>query len=208
MYNKPIKIDSSILASRLKLCREARGINKATMAHDLNITASSITYYESGAAVPSADKLYAIADYLNTSIDYLVGRIDKSTESVRTEKDVAEFIAMLADFEGINLTRNFSTGTPMLTFESDAINAFLENRIDIAELKKNASESDIPAKYFNEMFKAKCVNEMYHLRDLNERHLQLKDGSTNAAIRRKRRLSEDNERAAAEMFDPKADSDN
>ena len=207
MYNKPIKIDSSILASRLKLCREARGINKATMAHDLNITASSMTYYESGAAIPSADKLYAIADYLNTSIDYLVGRIDKSTESVRTEKDVAEFIAMLTDFEGINLTRNFSTGTPMLTFESDAINGFLENRIDIAELKKDASESDIPAKYFNEMFKAKCVNEMYYLRDLNERHLQLKDGSTNAAIRRKRRLSEDNECAVAEMFDTKSDSD-
>ena len=207
MYNKPIKIDSSILASRLKLCREARGINKATMAHDLNITASSMTYYESGAAIPSADKLYAIADYLNTSIDYLVGRIDKSTESVRTEKDVAEFIAMLVDFEGINLTRNFSTGKPMLAFESDAINVFLENRIDIAELKKNASESDIPAKYFNEIFKAKCVNEMYYLRDLSERHLQLKDGSTNAAIRRKRRLSEDNERAVAEMFDTKSDSD-
>ena len=155
----------------------------------------------------SALKFERIADYLNTSIDYLVGRIDKSTESVRTEKDVAEFIAMLVDFEGINLTRNFSTGTPMLTFESDAINAFLENRIDIAELKKDASESAIPEKYFDEMFKAKCVNEMYYLRDLNERHLQLKDGSTNAAIRRKRRLSEDNERAVAEMFDPKADSD-
>ena len=151
MYNKPVKVDSSILASRLKLCREARGINKATVARDLNITASSMTYYESGLAVPSVDKLYAIADYLNTSIDYLVGRIDKSTESVRTEKDVAEFIAMLVDFEGINLTRNFSTGTPMLTFESDAINAFLENRIDIGELKKDASESAIPEKYFNEM---------------------------------------------------------
>ena len=95
----------------------------------------------------------------------------------------------------------------MLTFESDAINAFLENRIDIAELKKDASESAIPEKYFNDIFKAKCVNEMYYLRDLNERHLQLKDGSTNAAIRRKRRLSEDNERAAAEMFDSKADND-
>ena len=207
MYNKPVKVDSSILASRLKLCREARGINKATMARDLNITASSMTYYESGLAVPSVDKLYAIADYLNTSIDYLVGRIDKSTESVRTEKDVAELIARLADFEGINLTRNFSTEKPMLTFESAAINAFLENRIDIAELKKDASESAIPEKYFSDIFKTRCVNEMYYLRDLNERHLQLKDGSTNAAIRRKRRLSEDNERAAAEMFDSKADSD-
>ena len=156
----------------------------------------------------SALKFERIADYLNTSIDYLVRRIDKSIESIQTEKDVAELIARLADFEGINLTRNFSTGTPMLTFESDAINAFLENRIDIAELKKDASESAIPEKYFDEMFKAKCVNEMYYLRDLNERHLQLKDGSTNAAIRRKRRLSEDNERAVAEMFDPKADSDN
>ena len=67
MYNKPVKVDSSILASRLKLCREARGINKATMARDLNITASSMTYYESGLAVPSVDKLYAIADYLYTS---------------------------------------------------------------------------------------------------------------------------------------------
>ena len=177
------------------------------MARDLNITASSMTYYESGLAVPSVDKLYAIADYLYTSIDYLVGRIDKSIESIQTEKDVAELIARLADFEGINLTRNFSTGKPMLTFESAAINAFLENRIDIAELKKDASESAIPEKYFNDIFKAKCVNEMYYLRDLNERHLQLKDGSTNAAIRRKRRLSEDNERAAAEMFDSKADSD-
>ena len=207
MYNKPVKVDSSTLASRLKLCREARGINKATMARDLNITASSMTYYESGLAVPSVDKLYAIADYLNTSIDYLVGRIDKSTESVRTEKDVAELIARLADFEGINLTRNFSTEKPMLTFESAAINAFLDNRIDIAELKKDASESAIPEKYFSDIFKTRCVNEMYYLRDLNERHLQLKDGSTNAAIRRKRRLSEDNERAAAEMFDTKADSD-
>ena len=207
MYNKPVKVDSSTLASRLKLCREARGINKATMARDLNITASSMTYYESGLAVPSVDKLYAIADYLNTSIDYLVGRIDKSTESVRTDKDVAELIARLADFEGINLTRNFSTEKPMLTFESAAINAFLENRIDIAELKKDASESAIPEKYFSDIFKTRCVNEMYYLRDLNERHLQLKDGSTNAAIRRKRRLSEDNERAAAEMFDTKADSD-
>ena len=207
MYNKPVKVDSSTLASRLKLCREARGINKATMARDLNITASSMTYYESGLAVPSVDKLYAIADYLNTSIDYLVGRIDKSTESVRTEKDVAELIARLADFEGINLTRNFSTEKPMLTFESAAINAFLENRIDIAELKKDASESAIPEKYFSDIFKTRCVNEMYYLRDLNERHLQLKDGSTNAAIRRKLRLSEDNERAAAEMFDTKADSD-
>ena len=72
MYNKPAAVDSSILASRLRSCREFRGVNKAEMARTLDIAPSSMTYYESGLAIPSVDKLYAIADYLGTSVDYLL----------------------------------------------------------------------------------------------------------------------------------------
>lgn len=188
MYNKPVKIDSSILASRLKNCREERNVTKAEMAHDLNIAPSSMTYYESGQAIPSIDKLYAIADYLNTSIDYLAGRMDKSAESIRTEKDVAEFITRLTDYEGINLLCD-EEGTPVLSFESEALNEFLKNRIDIEELKEEAGNADIPERFFNEMFKSKNKNETYYLRDMAERQLTLKDGSNNATIRRKRRLA-------------------
>ena len=188
MYNKPVKIDSSILASRLKNCREERNVTKAEMAHDLNIAPSSMTYYESGQAIPSIDKLYAIADYLNTSIDYLAGRMDKSVESVRTEKDVAEFITRLTDYEGINLLCD-EEGTPVLSFESEVLNDFLKNRIEIEDLKKEAGNTDIPEKFFNEMFKSKNKNETYYLRDMAERQLTLKDGSNNATIRRKRRLA-------------------
>ena len=188
MYNKPVKIDSSILASRLKTCREERNVTKAEMAHDLNIAPSSMTYYESGQAIPSIDKLYAIADYLNTSIDYLAGRMDKSAESIRTEKDVAEFISRLTDYEGINLLCD-EEGTPVLSFESEALNDFLKNRIEIEDLKKEAGNTDIPERFFNEMFKSKKKNETYYLRDMAERQLTLKDGSNNATIRRKRRLA-------------------
>lgn len=199
MYNRPIKIDSSILASRLKSCREACGITKATMARALNITPSSMTYYESGLAIPSVDKLYAIADYLNTSIDYLVGRIDKSIESVRTEKDVAELIARLTEFEGIDLTYDADENA-VIRFQSSTLNSFLQNRIEIEEAKEEASHSDIPEKLFNGLFKAKRENETYYLRDLDEKPLQLKDGSINAKIRRQRRLAND-DKAAAEMLD-------
>lgn len=188
MYNKPVKIDSSILASRLKTCREERNVTKAEMAHDLNIAPSSMTYYESGQAIPSIDKLYAIADYLNTSIDYLAGRMDKSAESIRTEKDVAEFITRLTDYEGINLLCD-EDGTPVLSFESEVLNDFLKNRIEIEDLKKEAGNTDIPERFFNEMFKSKKKNETYYLRDMAERQLTLKDGSNNATIRRKRRLA-------------------
>ena len=114
--------------------------------------------------------------------------MDKSAESIRTEKDVAEFITRLTDYEGINLLCD-EEGTPVLSFESEALNEFLKNRIDIEELKEEAGNADIPERFFNEMFKSKNKNETYYLRDMAERQLTLKDGSNNATIRRKRRLA-------------------
>ena len=76
----------------------------------------------------------------------------------------------------------------------------MQNRIEIEEAKEEASHSDIPEKLFNGLFKAKRENETYYLRDLDEKPLQLKDGSINAKIRRQRRLAND-DKAAAEMLD-------
>lgn len=200
MYNKPVKIDSTILANRLKTCREDRDVSKSEMADDLNIARSSMTYYESGQAIPSIDKLYAIADYLNTSIDYLVGRIGKSIESIKTEKDVAELITRLTDYEGIDLVCD-KDGAPVLSFESEVLNDFLKNRIDIEALKEEAGDAEIPERFFNEMFKSKSTNETYYLRDMAENQLTLKDGTSNATIRRKRRLADSEPRVAAQTIE-------
>ena len=190
MYNKPAAVDSSILASRLRSCREFRGVNKAEMAHALDIAPSSMTYYESGLAIPSVDKLYAIADYLGTSVDYLLGRIEKSPESVRTEKDVADLIISLIDYEGIDLNRD-SFGAAKLTFNSEVLNRFLQNRMEIEDIKREAGKEDIPERFFNRAFKQKNELETYYLRDLEATPLKLKDGINNVVIRRKRRLTND-----------------
>lgn len=190
MYNKPAVVDSSILASRLRSRREYCHISKAEMARALNIAPSSMTYYESGLSIPSVDKLYAIADFLNTSVDYLLGRIDISPESVKTEKDVADLIISLIDYEGIDLKHD-SLGAPVLSFNSKLLNNFFQNRMEIEDIKGEAVKEDIPEKYFNDMFKLRRENETYVLRDLEDTPLKLKDGINNVAIRRKRRLTDD-----------------
>lgn len=69
MYNTPVRIDSTIVASRLKMARENKGYSKVEVAKALNIATSSMTYYEQGKAVPSIDKLYALADYYGVTIE-------------------------------------------------------------------------------------------------------------------------------------------
>lgn len=60
----------------LKKIREKRNINQLKIAMDIGITQESISKYETGNSFPSKDILIKLADYLNCSIDYLLGRTD------------------------------------------------------------------------------------------------------------------------------------
>lgn len=60
----------------LRKIREKRNINQLKIAMDIGITQESISKYENGNAFPSKDVLIKLADYLNCSIDYLLGRTD------------------------------------------------------------------------------------------------------------------------------------
>lgn len=63
----------------LRIIREKRNINQVKIAVDLKISQESISKYETGKAFPSKDILIKLADYLNCSIDYLLGRTDNPT---------------------------------------------------------------------------------------------------------------------------------
>ena len=103
MYNPPIRIDSTIVASRLRIARENKTLSKTEVAKALNIATSSMTYYEQGKAVPSIDKLYALADYYGVTMDWLCGRVNKNDAVLKTEFDVAEVLLAALQFEGIEL---------------------------------------------------------------------------------------------------------
>lgn len=63
---------------------DRRGIKPATMSKDLGFSNGLFSQWKSGMQNPSAEKIIKIADYLDCSVDYLLGR-DKYAESCRKE---------------------------------------------------------------------------------------------------------------------------
>lgn len=59
---------------RLKELRLRKGLSQREMAERLGITLRAYQYYEQGNRFPDFHGLIAIADELESSLDYLVGR--------------------------------------------------------------------------------------------------------------------------------------
>lgn len=62
-----------MLNEKLKMLRESKNLNKKQMAKELNIPYMTYCRYENGEREPNNDMLIKIAEYFQTSVDYLVG---------------------------------------------------------------------------------------------------------------------------------------
>lgn len=60
--------------ARLKALREKKQLDRKTLAELCGLSKNVIGQYESGARVPSARSLAALADHFQVSMDYLWGR--------------------------------------------------------------------------------------------------------------------------------------
>ncbi|MCL2445775.1 MAG: helix-turn-helix domain-containing protein [Oscillospiraceae bacterium] len=63
-------------AQRLRQLRKERNLTQRNVADGLGIAESAYQIYEYANKKPGYDKLIALADYFDVSIDYLVGRTD------------------------------------------------------------------------------------------------------------------------------------
>jgi len=63
-----------MFSSRLRSARNANSYTQQRMSDMLGITLNSYQKYEQGTRCPSFDLLVQIADILDVSIDYLLGR--------------------------------------------------------------------------------------------------------------------------------------
>lgn len=64
------------LRYRLKFEREKQGWSQKFLAEHTGIPSSNISRYETGERKPDIDTLVRLADFLNCSVDYLLGRSD------------------------------------------------------------------------------------------------------------------------------------
>jgi transcriptional regulator with XRE-family HTH domain len=68
---------STVFPDRLRTAREKREFSQSQLAEKSGLPPSSISHFESGARKPSFDNLRRLANALNVSTDYLIGRVDQ-----------------------------------------------------------------------------------------------------------------------------------
>ena len=62
-----------VIGDRLKILREERAVSQDQMAKDLGLSRLSVGNYERGVRTPEAETIIKMAEYFNTSTDYLLG---------------------------------------------------------------------------------------------------------------------------------------
>lgn len=67
-------------AERLREARKRKGLLQKEVAEQLDITSRAYQYYEGGRRRPDYETLAALADLLEVSADYLLGRVEKTQE--------------------------------------------------------------------------------------------------------------------------------
>lgn len=66
----------NILCERIKKLRELNKISQTELGKKVNVGKTTISNYETGYSKPDNDTLVMLADALNCSADYLLGRTD------------------------------------------------------------------------------------------------------------------------------------
>ena len=74
-----------IFQERLLLVRRRRGMTQEALADATSLFKSDISKYERGTSVPTLPRLVRIATALQTSTDYLLGRMAEESLCLSTE---------------------------------------------------------------------------------------------------------------------------
>lgn len=68
---------SNIFLGRVRTAREYRGLTQGELAERAGLQPSAISHFETGTRKPSFDNLRLLADTLDVTTDYLLGRVEE-----------------------------------------------------------------------------------------------------------------------------------
>jgi transcriptional regulator with XRE-family HTH domain len=75
-----------VFPERLRAAREKRGLSQGELAARAGLQASAISHFETGSRKPSFDNLRRLADALNVTTDYLLGRVTEAEALAGADK--------------------------------------------------------------------------------------------------------------------------
>lgn len=148
---------SSILGDRIRITRERKGIMQKRLAKAIGISNVQLSRYETGDRNPDPETLKKIADFLEVSTDYLLGRTDDPTPPKKSkpyyaltekdERDIAHDLErMMRDLESDEAMAFY--GEPMDEETRELIRLSLEHSMRIG--KELAKKKFTPKKHRNE----------------------------------------------------------
>lgn len=76
--------------NRIKELRKKRKITQIRLSTEIEVSQETISAYENDKAEPKLDKLVKIADFLNTSTDYLLGRTDDDSPLIDLANNIVD----------------------------------------------------------------------------------------------------------------------
>lgn len=130
-----------------RLLKEA-GITAYKVSKDTGISQTTLSDWKRGRSVPKTEKLQAIADYFDVSLDYLLGKTSIKKAPILTKKDerdiskkMQETLAQLEDQQnGLMFD-----GEPLDDETKELLAISLKNSLELA--KKIAKQKYTPKKY-------------------------------------------------------------
>jgi transcriptional regulator with XRE-family HTH domain len=84
--NESTSTSTSVFPHRLKCAREYRGFTQGELAERSGLQPSAISHFETGSRKPSFDNLRLLADTLDVTTDYLLGRVSDFKELAGADK--------------------------------------------------------------------------------------------------------------------------
>lgn len=72
-----------MLSNRLRSARKSKGLTQEELAKRVKTTKGTISNYENGHSTPSNEMLKDLADALDTTTDYLLGRTNKTDSDLQ-----------------------------------------------------------------------------------------------------------------------------
>lgn len=89
----------NIFANRLRAEREFLGLKQKEMADKLNIPHNTYNGYETGKRSPSLGVAKEIADFLNVSLDYLLGESNTKHNTPDENKEIEEIAKLILQLD-------------------------------------------------------------------------------------------------------------
>lgn len=79
------------LAERLTLLRKENGISQLELAEKLGVSRQAVSRWETGASIPSTEKLISLGKLYNVSMAYLIGEEDATEKNdIEVNLDIAQ----------------------------------------------------------------------------------------------------------------------